>query len=53
MNQIIQETSPKYILSEVIQIPALFTIWESLSKKMSLERVGESNIEELLKGVVN
>ena len=46
-------TGLRYKPSEVIQLPSLLTMWGSLGKKMSKKRVGESNIEEWSKLILN
>ena len=43
----------RYVLSEVIQILDLLKMWGSLGKKMLKNIVGESNIEEWMKHVMN
>ena len=48
-----RETYPRSILSEGIQILSFLTIWGSLGKKSLNERVGESNLEEWSKCVVD
>ena len=53
MNRIRQGTGPRYILSEVIQLPDLLTIWGSLGRKILNDRSRELKIEECPKRVVN
>ena len=52
MNRIRQETSPRYVMSEVIQLPSLLTIWGSLGKKLLKERGSELELEDWLKLVL-
>ena len=53
VNSIMPETSPRYVLSEVIQLLDLITMLRSLGKKIINKRVGESNLEEWPKRVLN
>ena len=46
MNRIRRETSLSYILSKVIKLPALVTMWGSLGREMLNDRVGEPNLVE-------
>ena len=43
----------RYKTSEVFQLPSLLTMWGLLVKRMLKDRVGESNIEEWSKHVLN
>ena len=52
MNRIRQETSPRYVMSEFIQLPSLLTIWGSLGKKLLKERGSELELEDWLKLVL-
>ena len=42
----------RYIHSEIIQLPFILTMWKLLGNKLLLGRVGDSKIEEWLKGGV-
>ena len=53
MNWISQKTDPRYVLSEGIQLTDLLKMWGLIGKKLLNEKVGESNIEEWLKCIVN
>ena len=46
VNYIKRETGTRYVLSEVIQISSLLTMWRSLGKKILSERVKETKFEE-------
>ena len=46
-------TDPRYILSEGIQYPPLLKMWGSLGKILFNKRVGDLNLEEWSKCIVN